>query len=352
MQKSITLLLTTCYLLLATSYCGKKQPIGYEMVKPREGEIKIAKVESVLPYPIHSEFATTKGASSLFVGKENGFEAITFIYFEFESLQTPESLWVVGRNPGNIQICKVLDSLDMDSVNWSSRPDSFEWLDTIEIKEEDTSVVCIENWGSDTLFYIGFINTAQMVNFRRPWITIKGDTFTHLPMKSIYIDTSYFSPDSLPDSLTYIETGAFVTRCTLYLKLYLIDSISADSTDTMWAEIDSLTDSLRNTYGLDSATINEAEFQISIDESYSYKKDIEILAKYEVDEEKVFSSSSMVEGDSLTLSIKPIVKKWFKKGKELWIVLEGQTKEIARVALIPKTAKFFIVYTLPPKGRE
>lgn len=349
------------YSLLASSYllfisgCGKKEPIGYDIIQLREGEIKVAKVKIAPLMGVHSEFATPKKSPYLFAGREAGFDAIAFIYFKFDSFKTPESLWVVGRTSGILQMYKIMDSLDMDSVNWSSRPE-LQYFSNFEVGEAETSVVYMKEWGADTLFYIAFGDTSSlttgMVSFDPLWIKLENDTFPYRPMKRIYIDTSYFSRDSIPDSLIYIETGAFVTQCTLYMKLYLIDSVSSDFTDTAWIQIDYLTDSLRKIYALDRATINRAEFQILIDTSYSYRsKGIEILAQYEIEDEKTFSPVSKVTEDSLTLFINSLVEKWFKKGDKLWVVIRGMTEEISRVVLIPSSARVFIVYTLPPRGR-
>ncbi|MCK4306659.1 hypothetical protein KAW50_00365 [candidate division WOR-3 bacterium] len=363
MQKFSYLLLATYYLLLTTG-CGKKQPVFYEQVKPREGEIKL--IDGwVDTFYTHSEFANMSGATYLFAGEEAGFEALAFLYFEFDSAISPESLWVTGEDSGQIQVCK-LDSINMDSVDWSNRPelDSFNLL---EIREDTALPVGIQELGTDSVFYIGFSDTIGMTSFYssrskdKTWFTIGADTCASKETKSTYIDTSYFSQDSLPDSknLTYIETGAYVTKCTLYLNtciiIYndsiMIDSSFTDSVDIFKTQINSLTNSLGKTYSLDSATVNKAEFKIWIDTTLSYKWDIEILAQYEVNGGKVFSRSQGIDGDSLVLSIESIIEKWFKEGEKLWIVLEGDTKKISRVILDPSRARLSVTYTLPPKER-
>lgn len=368
-QKFSYFLLATSYLLLPTSYlllvsgCGKKQPVFYEQVKSREGEIKL--IDGwVDTFYTHSEFANMSGATYLFAGKEANFEARAFLYFEFDSAISPESLWVTGEDSGQVQVCKLVNSINMDSVDWSKCPE-LEPFDTLEVRKDTAVSVCVQELGTDSIFYIGFSSTTALTSFYSPkskdktWLTIGVDTCTPIETKSIYIDTSYFSQDSLPDSkdLTYIETGAYVTKCTLYLEVFVDikaiigDSLLVDFSDTFETQIDSLTDSLRKAYSLDSATVNKAEFKIWIDTTLSYKWDIEIFAQYEVNEGKVFSRSQSIDGDSLVLSIGSIIEKWFKEGEQLWIVLEGDTKKISRVILDPSRARLSVTYTLPPKER-
>ena len=348
--KNLSYLLLTAYCLLLVG-CGKKQPIGYELIGPRAGEIKIATAEIILPYITYSEFVNRKGVKDLFAGKENGFEAVAFVCFEFESLQTAESLRVIGNDSGKIFICKVLDSLNIDSVNWSSRP-QLEIIDTMEIKKGDTCKIGLEDWGTDTIFYVGFNGNDKIVSFSSIKMSISGDTIPQNPVKKTYIDTSYFSQDSIPDSLAFIETGAFATSCTLYLLVSVIDSISTDSTDTLWTKIDLLTDSLREVYSLDSNTINKANFQIIVDTLRSYQPDIGIFAQYETEQGKVFSNTATIQEGTITLDFRAIIDRWFRKGKKLWIVMESNSPEISRVVLVPKSATLSIVYTLPPKARE
>ena len=335
--------------------CGKKEPVGYGLIQPREGEIKLLKGE-VNAFYTHSEFVSMKSATYLFAGKEANFSAMAFLYFEFDSSISPESLWITGKDSGQIQVCALLNSIDMDSVHWSGRP-LLEPYTLVELKNDTALPVCVQEWGTDSTFYIGFSDTTNLTSFyslkstaNKPWLAID-TSCTPEEAKSTYIDTSYFSQDSLPNSLTYIETGAFVTKCTLYLKAFVIDSLSADSSDTFKTQIDSLTDSLRTAYLFDSVTVNKAEFKICVDTTLSYKWNIEIQAQYEVGSGKVLSSSESIKGDSLILSINAIIEKWFKEGENLWIVLEGDTKKISRVILDPNSAKLSIIYTLPPRGR-
>ncbi|MBI4721728.1 MAG: hypothetical protein HY769_01800 [Candidatus Stahlbacteria bacterium] len=331
--------------------CGKKQPIGYDIIAPRAGEIKIATAEIISPYITYSEFVNRKGVKDLFAGKESSFEAIAFVHFKFESLQTAESLLVIGNDSGDIFVCKVLDSLDIDSVNWSSRP-QLEVIDTLEIKMGDTCKVGIEGWGEDTTFNIGFMGSDKIVSFNSIRMSINGDSIPQGPVNFTYIDTSYLSQDSIPDSLTFIETGAFATKCTLYLAVSVIDSVSPDSADTVWVKIDSLTDSLREAFSLDSNTINKANFQIIVDTLRSYQWNIGIFAQYETEQGKVLSNTATIQNGTLALDFKPIIDRWFRKGKRLWIVMESSSSEISRVVLVPKLATLSIVYTLPPKARE
>jgi hypothetical protein len=339
-----------CLVLVAG--CGKKQPLGYPTVEPREGEINIARGEITSPGRTWSEYSRLIGCTRLFAGKAGGFEAITFVYFDFDTLVTPESLWVVGWDSASVEVCAVTDSFDIDSVNWSNMP-ALVPFDTIEMNGEDTCVVGAEGLGEDSIFYVGFRGSQGMGSLSSsPWMTLKDDTSASLRVrKQIYVDTSYISQDSLPDSLTFIETGAFATRCTLFLSVQLVDSVSADSVDTMWVRIDSLTDSLRQIYSLDSATVSKAEFKIAVDEKYSYKEEIRISAEYEAEGESSVFSSATAQDDSLVLSLRSVIEQWFKKGDKLWLMLEGDTKDISRVVLDLASAELRVVYTLPPKER-
>jgi hypothetical protein len=288
----------------------------------------------------------------LFAGKAGGFEALTFVYFDFDTLVTPESLWVVGWDSASVEVCAITDSFDIDSVNWSNMP-ALEPFDTIEMNGEDTCVVYVEGLGEDSIFYVGFRGSQGMGSLcLSPWMTLKDDTLAKLRIrKEIYVDTSYISQDSLPDSLTFIETGAFVTRCTLFLSVDLVDSVSADSADTNWVRVDLLTDSLRQIYSLDSATVSKAEFKIRVDEEHSYKEEIRVSAQYEAEGESGVFSSATVEDSLLILSIRPMIEQWFRKGDKLWLMLEGDTEDISRVVLDAASAELRVVYTLPPKER-
>ncbi len=360
MQNFFYLLIVACNLLLVTG-CGKKQPYG--LIKSREGEIKLISGE-VDTFYSHSEFKNMSGATYLFAGKEANFEAMAFLYFEFDSSVLPESLWIMGEDSGQIQICKLMNSINMDSADWSSYP-NLDLFNFLEIEKDTALSVDIQELDTNSVFSIGFSNTAGMASFyssqnkgTKLWISIEDGDTTYYPSKSTYIDTSYFSQDSLPDSLTYIETGAYVTRCTLYLNTFVfdiadivIDTVPVDSLVVFKTQIDSLTDSLRDAYSFNDITVNKAEFKIRVDTTLSYKWDNKIMAQYEVNGEKIFSQSRSIDGDFLTLSIKYIIEKWLKKGERLWLVLEGDTKKISRVILEPGSAELSVIYTLPPKER-
>lgn len=339
------LLLTTCLLLFWG--CGKNEPVGYDMVSPREGKIKIAKGE-VTSFTTSSEFANMSKAFYLFAGKEANFEAKAFIYFKCDTLILPETLWVIGVDSGEVEICKV-DSINIDSLTWGVGADFIcDTFDTFWVG--DTSSVCVDELGDDSVFYIGFQSTAGMVSFHspagsnKPWLSI--DTNRYIADKGTYIDTSYFSQDSLPDSLTYIETGGFVTRCTLYIRVGILDT--SMSRDTFW--IDTLSDSLRDMFK--GASVNKAELKLGVDTVRSYKWDIELRALYEVNNEKVYSNRSSPDGDYIVFSIDKIIDKWFKEGNRLWVVIFGETEKLSRVIFDTGTAELSIIYTEPPKPRE
>ncbi|MCK4352365.1 hypothetical protein KAW65_03045 [candidate division WOR-3 bacterium] len=343
-------LLPTVYLLLLAG-CGKKQPIGYEIIKSREGEIKKA-TGQVNTFSTYSEFTSTFHSSYLYVGDEGNFKAMAFLEFKPESLH-PDSLFLIrAEGSGKIRVCKVTEHWDTDSLNWSNFPDTSEVFDTLTIGENDTCSIFISDIVSDS-FSIGLLPEEGMISFyaswttREPWLSVVSDTDTIIitPEKDAYIDTSYFS---LPDSLTMIQTGAYVTQCTLYFyPLYpsILDSATAI--------IDSLpksdsTKEVAATQTLEEATVNSAILSIPIIIDSSYNQAIEITSTYN----STSCSADITEEDTLVkIDIRPIVQKWFESGEKLWIVLKGSTEKISRVVLKPYSAELSIIYTLPPEER-
>lgn len=333
--------------------CGKKSPIGYDLIKNRAGEIKLATGNATYSIPLPDSFCPMGSALYLFAGKEGDFEAKSFICFKTgtDTLVTPESLWMKGNDSGKIYVYKVLDSLSTDSLIWSNAPgqNSLILLDSIDILPDSTHSVCIENYGMDTVFYIAICGTGDnmvSINSYRTTktdlqISIKEDSTTTKVTASgaTYIDTSYFQNTS-SDSLPIIQTGAYVSKCSLYLNINLTD------TDTVC--ITSLNDSLRTAYKLDSAVVNKAVFTIWVDtiNSYEYKnKLINVLYNGK-------TASAYPTGDSVVFSISSIIDSWFKEGNDLSLLFSGTSSEISRVAFKAKTAKLDITYTLPIKSRK
>ncbi|MDI6839906.1 MAG: hypothetical protein QMD71_03470 [bacterium] len=338
------------------SGCGKKEPIGYEIVKPREGEIRQAR-GFVVRWNNYSEFASMSRATELFAGEECDFKAMAFICFEFDTTLLPDSLWLLGVNSGKVKVCKVTGLWNPDSINWSHIPDTGEIFDTVEIKEGDTCLVYIQDSVPDSVFSIGFLPYIGMASFKPLRLSVKEDTNFYSPSKKVYIDTSYFTQD-----LPMIETGAYTTQCTLWFSLEIpvflkettyipIDSFLGDTVFpcTLVVGDSFITDTSVINYILNfkSATVNDASFYIPIDTTNSYKWDIGIYAGCR----GVYSSSSHPKGDTLSLSIERIVDRWFKEG-DCWLVLKGDAQKIGRVVFDIEGAQLSITYILPPKRRE
>lgn len=378
-------LLSTIYCLLISG-CGKKQPIGYGVVKDREGEIRTGSCE-VVSWAHRDTFAYMT-TSLLFAGKDTAkeFSAMAFIQFEFDSAVSPETLWITGSSSGRVDMFKV-DSINIDSLTWGDRPPEREmeilWkkpYSLVRIEKDSAISIYVGKMfrDSDSVFCIGFSGDyGGILSFYASncLLSIEEDTEnTYKPDKSAYIDTSYFSLD---DSLLMVQTGAYITRCSLNVALLIgpfitegdtdsvkvvmdtlsIDSIVKDtivyvSMDSMYVSTDTISmDSLRHLYKLDSATVNKAIFKIPIDTSLSYEENISVYPEYD----GTFCLCYNPVGDTLSLNMESIVDKWFKEGESasggLWFVLHGDSKKISRVVMDIRGASLNITYSLPPKRR-
>lgn len=365
-QKPIFKFCVLSFAICVIMGCGKKVPIGYELVKGRAGEIKVASGSVSYSKSIADTFYCMTWASYLFAGKGGNFEARSFLRFKIDTdtVVTPESLWVVGQDSGKIYVYKILGTINMDSLIWSNAPvrDSFILLDSMNVLKDSVSVANIENYGADTVFYIGLCGTGYNMasinsyhSGKKLCISLKGDSVKRVyANRATYVDTSYFGADSLADSMSMIQSGELVSQCSLYVNVGLgglVKRINNDTTiiplDTA-IEVDSLTDSLRHLLKLDSAVVNKAVFKIWIDTAKSYKFENKyIIAKY-----KDKSASEYPSGDSLVFNVSSIIEKWFKEGDKLSFILIGGESEISRVVFRNNSAKLDITYTLPPKSRE
>ena len=352
-------LLIFCVLSL-TFGCGKKQPIGYSIVEPRAGEIKSAWgwINSFVTY---SEFVATSNSQYLYVGisEDSSFRAISFLSFDPEILN-PDSLFLIkvdSSDTGVIRVC-VTEEWDTDSLTWSNFPDTSDVFVTVTVAAGDTCAIDFSGFpqvNPPAMFSIGLLPEEGLIGFysknstNDPWLRFPGDSDTVIirAEQGVYIDTSYYSPDTLS---TMIQTGAYVTECTLYLELMFptVDTLGTTAIDTA----DFLTDSLREALMLSEAKINQALLYIPVDPADSYKEDISIKADYN----GIYSSSfyNKPRGDSLVLSIEDIVQAWFEEGDTFWLVLKPTwpTNSISRVVLQPDSAELYIIYTLPPEERE
>lgn len=330
--------------------CGKKEPIGYEVVKGREGKImnafgKFSKFS-------HKETLEYMTGPILFAGKAKNFEAISFAKFKFDTTIKPETLWVTGIDTGIINIIQV-DSVDIDSMTWSKRPINQAPPPSVQIELKKDTAVGVYIGGiiadSDSIFYLQISGPEdKIVSFYEYncKLSIHDDTLTkRVPEKAAFIDTSYIAPKDLPDSLLMIQTGEYTAICSLYVSLFIVDSL-----DTI--RIDSLTDSLRTALKLDSARVAKADFNIPIDTSLSYQTDIPIYPEYD----SLFGSEYKPVNDSLALHLESIATKWFKNppagGKMLWCLLRGSNIKISRVVMDFNKARLIITYSLPEKERK
>jgi hypothetical protein len=272
----------------------------------------------------------------------------------------------------------------MDSIVWSNAPD-VTLMDSMELIKDSAVAICIDSLAADTGFYFALCGvTSEMIGIynvyegKRAWLTTNEDTSKkYYPAKATYIDTSYYSTDNLGDSLMMLQTGGYVTKCSTFVKVAFerthvsigikntpndtitLDTLIAhkqDDYDTVLAKdtiiidtvgLDSLSDSLRSVWKLDSATINKAILTMRVDTEKSYnwisKK---INFKY-----KDNSSSAYIAGDSVVLAIPLIIEEWFKKGYKLGALISSEGSDISRVIVKPDF-KLDITYTLPIKKKK
>ncbi|MDD5528492.1 MAG: hypothetical protein PHX21_00510 [bacterium] len=395
------LFLAGCSILILAG-CGQKQPIGYEIVKERAGDIKTASGMFGARAFVPDTFNCMSGASCLYAGNKENFEAKTFIYFYTKKdsvALNPESLYVVGKDSGKVYIYRVFGTPSMDSLVWSNAP-TVTLMDSMELIKDSAVGICIDSLAADTGFYFALFGaSSEMTGIynvyegNRAWFTTEEDTSKkYYPTKATYIDTSYYSADSLGDSLMMLQTGGYVTKCSTYIKVEFermdvcviveddttadIKNAPADSVikkgtidhkqdacdtisakDTMWAvkdttidtvavPVDSLTDSLRSVWKLDSATVNKAILTMRIDTGKSYNwTSKKIKLKY-----KDYSSFAYIAGDSVVLTIPAIIGEWFKKGYKLGAMISSEGSDISRIIIKPDL-KLDITYTLPGKNK-
>ncbi|MDD2890009.1 MAG: hypothetical protein PHE49_05140 [bacterium] len=385
MRKS-HLFLAGCSIFILAG-CGQKQPIGYEIVKERAGDIKVASGMFNSRVFVADTFNCMSGVSCLYVGNKEYFEAKSFLYFYTKKDSVglnPESLYIVGKDSGKAYIYRVSGTPSMDSLVWSNAPDVI-LMDSMELIKDSAVAICIDSLAADTGFYFALCGTtAEMIGIhnvyagKRAWLTTDEDTSKkYYPAKATYIDTSIFPVGSLGDSLMMLQTGGYVTKCSTHIKVEFemanvlhtveiknvpndtivdtliahkqeaFDTIPIEDTTTTIVTVDSLTDSLRTLLKLDSVTVNKAVLTMRIDTGKSYNwagKKINI--KY-----KDYSSYAYLTGDSVVLTIPAIIGEWFKKGYRLETIVSSEGSDISRVIIKPDL-KLDITYTLPIKRKK
>jgi len=367
--------------------CGQKQPIGYEIVKERAGDIKVASGVFGSRSFITDTFNYMSGVSCLYAGNKEYFEAKSFLYFYTKKDSVglnPESLYIVGKDSGKVYVYRVFGTPSMDSLVWSNAPNVI-LMDSMELIKDSAVAICIDSLAADTGFYFALCGTtSEMIGIhnvyagKRSWLTTDGDTSKkYYPAKATYIDTSSFPVDSLGDSLMMLQTGGYVTKCSTYIKVEFermgvciivedttvniknvpVDSVVIDikkvsaakdtTIDTVAVTVDSLTDSLRTAWKLDSATVNKAVLTMRIDTGKSYNwAGKKINVKY-----KDYSSYAYIAEDSVVLTIPLIIGEWFKKGYRLGTMLSSDGSDISRIIIKPDF-KLDITYTLPNKKKK
>lgn len=354
-MKNYCLFLLGCSIFILAG-CGQKQPIGYEIIKERAGDIKMASGMFSSRAFIPDTFNYMSGTSCLYAGQKDSFEAKSFLYFYTKKDSaglTPESLYVVGKDSGKIYVYRVFEVSSMDSLVWSNAPDVM-LIDSMELVKDSAVAICIDSLVADTGFYFALCGTSSEIvgihniyEGKRAWFTTKEDTsIKYYPSKATYIDTSYYPVDSLGDSLMMIQTGGYVTRCSTYVKINFANMVNDTNIDSI-VEKDSLTDSLRSAWKLDSATVNKAVLTMRIDTGKSYNwTNKKINVKY-----KDKSSWAYITEDSVVLAIPVIIGEWFKKGYKLGAMISGEGSEISRIIIKPDF-KLDITYTLPSKRKK
>jgi len=352
-------------LILIISGCGKKGPVGYSIIEERGGEVRDTSV-AVVEDTTYSIFKSTAASPYLFVGKEEGFEARSLLYFEI-----PDTIWIDTiiftlsdidsielalydvEGTGDVAVCRIAKSWSTDSISWINK-DTLPWdtpggdiADTITYCtiEEDTftvtlslSIVDTTNFDANAVslillpmlapqdsFMLNFSST-NVSNGPRLILAMHKDTidttYQLYPKRDAFIDTSSYV---LPDRFVMVETGSHVARCSLSFSLGL---------DTL-------------------AKISSAKLSMRIESVYG---STEIMATHldTISDKTITSSALSVSSEDtlMAVDIADIVQKWGKNRQfSLTLKSSKETSEIARVVMDPAKASLYIVYTLPPQER-
>jgi hypothetical protein len=361
-----------CLLLILIIFgCGRKGPVGYSIIEERGGEVRDTSITVVVEYDTtYSIFKSTASSPYLFVGKEEGFEARSLLYFEI-----PDTILIIDtlifglsdidsielalydvEGTGDIAVCRIAESWSTDSISWLMK-DTLPWdtsggdiAETITywtIEEEDTFMAALPRTAIDTTNFDANVVSIMLLPAATPqnsfmlsfsslnsydddWpyliLAMHKDTidttYQIYPTRDAFIDTSSYA---LSEDFIMVETGSHVTRCSLSFVVDL-DTLAKISSAKLSMRIESVYDSA-NIVATHLDTISNTTITSSAD--------------------SVSSADSL-----LSVDIASIVQKWLKnKQYSLEFKASTETSEITRVVMDPVKASLYIVYTLPPQGR-
>lgn len=359
-------LLCGCLLFILVVFgCGKKEPVGYSIVEERGGKVCDTSI-AVTEYKTYSVFKSTASSAYLFVGKEEGFEARSLLYFEIpdtilidtigftlSDIDSMELTLYDVKGTGYVAVCRIAESWSSDSVSWIKK-DTLPWntpggdiADTIAYCtiEEDTFTVALPLSAIDTTNFDAnavsiilvpvvalqdsfILSFSSKNSYSWPRLTLAmhkytiDTTYRLYPKKDAFIDTSYFV---LPAEFIMVETGSHVAQCSL----------------SFFVGLDTL------------AKISSAKLSIRIESVYG---STELIASHldTTSDETITSVAVSVgyEDTLMSMDIADIVQKWLKDRQfSLTLKSSKETSEIARIVMDPAKASLYIVYTLPPQER-
>ena len=359
-------LLCGCLLFTLTVFgCGKKEPVGYSIIKERGGKVCDTSVV-ITEYKTYSIFKSTASSAYLFVGKEEGFEARSLLYFEIpDTIQVDTTRFTLSNidsmeltiydveGTGHVAVCRIAESWSKDSISWIKR-DTLLWntpggdiADTIAYCtiEEDTFTVALPISAIDTTNFDAnavsimlvpvvvsqdsfMLKFASKNSYSWPCLTLTmhkdtiDTTYQLYPKKDAFIDTSYYI---LPSELIKVETGSYVARCSL----------------SFFVDLDTL------------AKISSAKLLMRIESIYG---SMGLIATHldTISDKTIASAAISVSSEDtlVSMDIADIVQKWLSD-RQFVLTLKSskEASEIARIVMDPAKASLYIVYTLPPQER-